>query len=116
MPYRIFVAQNEHVAARNELVFSMVSVETDCYRPLHTRRLRDMLNKVFHKHQQTSPSWSGRLDFDYAREQECYVEEKKVICDRCQYVSHMYNLYEELKTGKCLVIHSLVRAMSVRYF
>ena len=60
-----------------------------------------MLNEVFHQHQQTSPSCSGRLDFDYASEQQrmlCWRE--KVICDRCQYESQMYNLYEEIKTGK----------------
>ena len=28
----------------------------------------------------------------------CWRE--KVICDRCQYESQMYNLYEEIKTGK----------------
>ena len=60
-----------------------------------------MLNEVSHQHQQTSPSCGGRLDFDYASEQQrmlCWRE--KVICDRCQYESQMYNLYEEIKTGK----------------
>ena len=89
-------------APKNEHVFSYgFSGDSGCYRLLHTRRLWDMLNEVFHQHQQISPSCGGRLDFDYASEQQrmlCWRE--KVICDRCQYESQMYNLYEEIKTGK----------------
>ena len=60
-----------------------------------------MFNDVFHQHQQTSPSCGGRLDFDYNSEQQrmlCWRE--KVKCDRCEYVSQRYNLYDEIKTGK----------------
>ena len=92
---RVFAPKNEHVFSYG------FSGDSDCYRLLHTRRLWDMLNEVFHQHQQTSPSCGGQLDFDYASEQQrmlCWRE--KVICDRCQYESQMYNLYEEIKTGK----------------
>ena len=60
-----------------------------------------MFNDVFHLHQQTNPSCGGRLDFDYASEQQimmCWRE--KVKCDRCDYVSQRYNLYEEIKNRK----------------
>ena len=60
-----------------------------------------MFNEVFREHQQTSPYCEGRLDFDYANEEQrmlCWRE--KVICDRCQYVSQRYNLYDEIETGK----------------
>ena len=60
-----------------------------------------MINEVFHQHHQTSPSCGGRLDFDYSSEQQrmlCWRE--RVICDRCQYISQIYNLYEEIKTGR----------------
>ena len=73
----------------------------DCYRVRHARKLWDMFNEVFREHQQTSPYCEGRLDFDYANEEQrqlCWRE--KVICDRCQYVSQRYNLYDEIETGK----------------
>ena len=34
------------------------------------------------------------------KNRECCVGEKRVICDRCQYVSQRYNLYDEIETGK----------------
>ena len=49
--------------------------------------------EIFHQHQQTSPSYGKRLDFEYASEQQrmlCWRE--KVICDRCQYISQIYVL------------------------
>lgn len=60
-----------------------------------------MFNEVFHEHQQTSPYCAGRLDFDYASEEQrmlCWRE--KVICDHCHYTSKRYNLYNEIETGQ----------------
>ena len=61
--------------------FPMVPVMTDCYSFLHTRRLWDMFSEVFRQHQQTSPSCGGRLDFDYASEQQrmlCWKEKSNL--------------------------------------
>ena len=60
-----------------------------------------MFNEVFRQHQQRSPDCRGRLDFDYATEQQislCWRE--KIVCDQCPYTSQRYNLYDEIETGK----------------
>ena len=87
--------------SENRLLSYDFSGDSDCYRVLHARKLWDMFNEVFREHQQTSPYCEGRLDFDYANEEQrmlCWRE--KEICDRCQYVSQRYNLYDEIETGK----------------
>ena len=86
--------------SQHALIFDF-SGDSDYYRIFHTRKLWDMFNEVFRQHQQRSPDCRGRLDFDYATEQQrslCWRE--KIVCDQCRYTSQRYNLYDEIETGK----------------
>ena len=91
---------DQYLFSQHTLVYDFRG-DSDCYRIFHTRKLWDMFNEVFQEHKQRSPDCRGRLDFDYATEQQrslCWRE--KVVCDQCPYTSQRYNIYDEIETGK----------------
>ena len=93
--YKSTEPRHEHrellLAADDHLISYYFSENSDCYMVLYTRRLWEFSMRFSTKHQKTSPC-GGRLDLDCASEQQrrlCWRE--NVICDRCHYVSQMYN-------------------------
>jgi hypothetical protein len=60
-----------------------------------------MVNEVTREHVNRNPTCKGNLSFDFEKELQwgfCWKE--SVICDKCQYKSKLYNLYQEVETGR----------------
>lgn len=73
----------------------------NCYKLIHTGKLWDMINTVTREHLYISPRCTGNLNFDTAHaEQRGLAWRERAVCDKCNYCSSMYNLYEEIATEK----------------
>ena len=71
------------------------------YKLMHTKQLWQMINSVTREHLATHPRCRGNLGFDETHEvQWGLVWRERAVCDRCQYHSSMFNLYEDIKTGQ----------------
>ena len=81
---------------------TLFSGQAGSYKILHTNHLWRMVNTVFPEHITNHPNCMGNLNFDSkCEEKNGLVWRERVVCDRCNYTSRMFKLYNEVDTGKC---------------
>ena len=64
-------------------------------------KLFHMMNEVFPKHREHSPTCDGFISWDLSREEKRGLGWREMaVCSKCNYESKMYTLYEEIETSR----------------
>ncbi|VDI30806.1 Hypothetical predicted protein [Mytilus galloprovincialis] len=75
--------------------------EDSSNRTVNVRLNAIMWNSVFREHQRLHPNCNGFLQWNMEREEKFgFVNREEAMCDKCNYQSRKFKLYEEVQTKK----------------